>query len=342
MPSSFLPDIDALDAELTRPTPALVSFISSVKSPLVVLGAGGKMGPTLCALAVRAAAEAGHALDVVAVSRFSDPAVQTWLDAQGVHTHIADLLDPAAVRALPDAPNVIYLVGRKFGTGAQPGLTWLINTTVPVLVSERYAGVPVVMLSTGNVYPLVPVTGGGSVETDPLAPVGTYAYACLAREQVFAGYADRYQTPTVLVRLNYAVDLRYGVLLDLAQRIWHNQPVDLAMGHLNCIWQGDANARILRALALAGTPAVPLNLTGPQYAVADLAQRLGRLLERRPRLTGTPAETALLSNAARSEVAFGPPEVDIDTLLRWTAHWVQTGQPTLGKPTAFQVRDGKF
>ncbi len=300
------------------------------------------MGPTLCMLAVRAAEAAGHSLDVIAVSRFSDTVARTRLEQHGVQTLAADLLDPAAVAALPDTPNVIYLVGRKFGTGAQPGLTWLINTTVPVLVSERYAGGTMVMLSTGNVYPFVSIDGGGSVETDPLEPVGEYARACLARERIFAGYADRHRTPTVLVRLNYAVDLRYGVLLDLAQRIWHNEPIDLTMGHLNCIWQGDANDRILRALAFADFPAVPLNLTGPQYAVADLVQRLGHLLGRTPILAGIPADTALLSNATYAEDTFGPLETGIDQMLNWTAQWVQSSNPILGKPTSFQVRDGRF
>ena len=333
----------ALDEVLTQPDAALTAFIGTVRSPLVVLGAGGKMGPTLCVLARRAAEAAGHDLDILAVSRFSDDAKRRWLEAHGVRTQVCDVMDRTALASLPDASDVIYLVGLKFGTAHNPALTWAVNTLAPAYVAERYASARIVALSTGNVYPMTPVAQGGSVESDPLTPLGEYANACVARERVFEYHAQRNGTPMVLVRLNYAVDLRYGVLVDLAQKIAAGQPVDVTMGHLNCIWQGDANAMILRALALAASPPTPLNLTGPAVlSVQDLALRLGVLLGQPVHLTGEEAPTALLSNPAFACRALGPPSTSIDTMLRWTADWIRHGGSTWNKPTHFQTRDGQY
>ncbi|MFQ5571799.1 MAG: NAD-dependent epimerase/dehydratase family protein [Rhodothermales bacterium] len=331
------------DEVLTRPSPALKTFINTLHGPLVVLGAGGKMGPTLCGLARRAADEAGHNLDVIAISRFSNPATRAWLDARGIRTMACDLMDRDALRTLPDAAQVFYLVGLKFGTQQHPARTWAVNTLIPAYVTERYAHARIVALSTGNVYPLVPIHSGGSVETDALTPHGEYANACVARERIFEYAAGQHATPMVLVRLNYAVDLRYGVLVDIAQRIASGQPVDVTMGYLNCIWQGDANEMILRALALAETPPRPLNLTGPAVlSVRALAHRLGTLMGRPAHIVGTEAETALLSNPARACALLGEPPTPIDTLLRWTAHWIQNGGSTLDKPTHFGTRDGVY
>ena len=332
-----------LDAVMTHPTAALTAFVRTLRGPLVVLGAGGKMGPSLCVQARRAADEAGHNLDVIAVSRFTNMAVREWLDARGVRTLAHDLMDRVAWADLPDAENVIYLVGLKFGTQQDPARTWAVNTLIPSYAAERYARSRLVALSTGNVYPMTPVGGGGSVETDALTPPGEYANACVARERLFQYHAEQNGTPVALIRLNYALDLRYGVLVDIAQKIHAGQPVDVTMGHLNCIWQGDANAMIVRALALAECPPRPLNVTGPATrSVRDLAQRLGALMDRPVQITGTEAETALLSNAAEACAALGLPPTPLDTVLRWTAHWIQKGGPTLNKPAHFDVRDGRF
>src|SRR5262245_15060570 len=283
---------EELDEVLTRPGPALTEFIRAVPGPLLVLGAGGKMGPTLAVLAARAAGAANVPLEVVAVSRFTDAQARRWLEDRGVRTLAADLLDRDAVFGLPDAGSVIYLVGLKFGTSRQPELTWAVNTLVPAHVAERYRQARVVALSTGNVYPLVPVAGGGSVEADPLTPAGEYAHAAVARERIFTFCAQRHGTPVVLVRLNYAVELRYGVLVDVATRVYSGQPVDVTTGHLNCIWQGDANDMILRCLALAESPPAALNLTGPAVlSVRELALRFGELFGRPVRLTGSEAGT---------------------------------------------------
>ena len=332
-----------LDEVMTRPTEALRSFVQTLRGPLVVLGAGGKMGPSLCVQVRRAAEEVGHDLEVIAVSRFSDPTARTWLDEHGVQTWAADLMDRAAVEALPEAENIIHLVGLKFGTKQHPERTWAISTLVSDRVSERYTGSRIVALSTGNVYPLGPVSRGGSVETDALMPLGEYANAAVARERIFEYAAERDETKVALIRLNYAVDLRYGVLVDLAQKIAAGEPVDVTMGHLNCMWQGDANEMIVRALDLAAQPPMALNLTGQEVlSIRSLAQRLGELMDVPVKIIGTEAETALLSNSARAIAALGEPTTSLDTMLRWTAHWVQHGGSTLNKPTHFEVRDGKY
>jgi len=337
-----LPDEAALDDWMSRPSDALVSFISTLRGPLVVLGAGGKMGPSLCVLARRAAEAAGHAFDVVAVSRFSDPDVQTWLEARGVRTQVCDLMSDD-LGALPDAENVLYLVGLKFGTQQAPARTWAVNTLIPARVTERYAGSRIVALSSGNVYPLVPVDSGGSVEGDALTPLGEYPNACVARERLFQYGSEEHGTPGVVVRLNYATDLRYGVLVDLAQQIAAGQPVDVTMGFLNCIWQRDANDAVIRSLALAETPMRPLNLTGTErLSVRDLAEALAERMGRSVEIVGDEAPTALLSDVAQMVGTLGAPETPLDAVLDWTAAWVAGGGPTLGKPTHFEVRDGQY
>lgn len=339
----FLANQHELDDWMTRPSEALVDFIATVQGPLVVLGAGGKMGPSLCVLVKRAADAAGVTVPVLAVSRFTKLHTRTWLEARGVQTIAADLMDRAAVAQLPEAEQVLYLVGLKFGTQNDPARTWAINTLVPPLIVERYAGKRIVALSTGNVYPFVPVASGGSVETDALTPVGEYANACVARERIFQYCSQQTNTPGVLVRLNYATDLRYGVLVDIAQKIAVGQPIDLTMGYFNCIWQRDANDMIVRALALAETPMVPLNLTGPTtLSVRHVAERLGELMDRRITFIGKEASSALLNNAAHAIATLGSPETPLDVVLRWTAHWILDDRPTLNKPTHFDVRDGKY
>src|SRR5206468_3176776 len=245
---------EALDEILTRPRAELVRFITTIRSPLVVLVAGGKMGPTLAILARRAAEQAGHDLEILAVSRFADHKARNWIEARGVRTVTCDLLDPTAVQRLPPAENVLYLVGLKFGTAQAPAQTWAINTLVPARIAEHYARARIVALSSGNVYPFTAAGRGGAVESDPLTPLGEYANAAVGRERIFEFVSQRNSARVALLRLFYAVELRYGVVRDIADKIWTGQPVDLSNGSFNCIWQGDANEMVIRALSLAACP----------------------------------------------------------------------------------------
>jgi nucleoside-diphosphate-sugar epimerase len=334
---------DELDELLTRPQPELITFIRKLPGPLLILGAGGKMGPTLAVLAKRAAEAAGHPLEVLAASRFSDADARRWIETRGVGTLSLNLLDRDAVARLPDASQVVYLVGQKFGTAQNPAQTWAVNALIPAYIAERYQSVPIAALSTGNVYPLVAVPGPGSVETDGLTPLGEYANAGVARERIFEFFAHVHGTPLVLLRLNYAVELRYGVLLDIARKVHVGEPVDVTMGYFNCIWQGDANDMILRALGLARNPPLALNLTGSAVlSVRDLAMQFGELLGCTPHIIGQEADTALLSNVAKACALLGIPPTPVHQILRWTAEWVKQGGRTLNKPTHFETRDGKY
>ena len=336
-----------LDERLSRPTAGLVADFARLEGDVLVLGAGGKMGPTLARMARRGLDEAGRGgQKVIAVARFSDPAARAGLEAGGVGTIAADLSDRAQIAALPDAANVIFMAGQKFGTSGAPDATWMMNSYVPALVAERYAPgrARIVAFSTGCVYANTPVGSGGSREGDPLEPLGEYANSCVGRERMFEHFARRHGSPLALFRLNYAVDLRYGVLVDVARKVRDGEPIDVTMGHVNVIWQGDANAMALRSLLHASAdPALALNVTGPETAtIRALAQRFGELLGREPVLTGVEAETALLSNAARAHALFGYPEVPLETLIRWVAGWLGTGGRLLNKPTHYETRDGKY
>ena len=331
---------EALEELLSRPTSSLPARLATAKGDIVVLGAGGKMGPSLACMAKRA----DSPRRVIAVSRWSDPKVAERLAGQGVEIVEADLLNPRAVDTLPDAPNVVFMAGQKFGTSANPAMTWAMNTAVPAFVAERYAGARTVVFSTGNVYALTPPARGGSRESDVPQPVGEYANSCLARERLFEAAAARHGSPVAIVRLNYAHDLRYGVLTDVATRIFNREPVDVRMGYVNVIWQGDANARALAALGLAAAPeAYFVNVAGPAtLRVADLARSLGDRLGIAPILTGDEAPDALLSNASRMTDLLADPLLPLDTLLDWVANWVRNGGRVLGKPTRFEGRDGRF
>lgn len=345
--SSDLPEVieteEALDALLTRPRTELVSFIKSIRSPLVILGAGGKMGPTLAVLAYRAAEAAGHKLDVVAVSRFSDATARRWLEERGVQTLSCDLYEADAVRKLPPAEDVLFLVGHKFGTTQSPAITWAANTLVPARAAERYGDSRIVALSTGNVYPHSPVAHGGSVESDPLTPLGEYANATVGRERIFEFYSHRNGTRIALLRLFYAVELRYGVLRDLADKIWAGKPIDLANGHFNCIWQGDANEMAIRSLALTSSPVTAFNLTSAEiFSVREVAAQLGELLEKPVKFVGVENESALLGNTGKLRTQLGDPATPLEAMIRWTADWVRRAGRSLGKPTHFDVRDGRY
>ena len=332
-----------LEELLTRPSPELIADIQQVRSPLLILGASGKMGPTMAVLAHRAAQLANHPLEVIAASRFSDPAKRAWLEACGVKTIACDFLAQGGLRQLPDAENLIYLVGMKFGTDKDPAQTWAINTLIPGRVTERYPHGRVVALSTGNVYPLSNPARGGSTETDPLVPLGEYGNASVGRERLFEFGSRRDGTRVALLRLYYAVEMRYGVLVDIARKIHLGEPVELANGWFTCIWQGDANEMILRSLPLASTPPTAWNLARPcLYSVREVATRLAVLLDRPVRFEGTESSSALVGNSARLCDRLGPPRTPIDLILKWTAQWVRANGCHLSKPTHFEVRDGKY
>jgi len=333
----------ALDELLTIPSPELVESVRGISGDVMVLGVGGKMGPTLAILLRRALDAAGSPARVIGVSRFSGPGLRERLHTRGVETIPCDLLDPARLAALPKADTVIYLVGMKFGSTGAENLTWAMNTYLPGMVAQHFAGARIVALSTGNVYPLTPVMGGGSRETDPVGPVGEYAQSCLGRERIFSYWTEKTGSPLTLVRLNYAAELRYGVLLDIAQKVHAGEPVDLATGNFNCIWQGDANSIVIRALEIAGSPPAVLNLTGPEtLSVRRVARQFGDLFGMEVTYSGEEAPTALLSNAGFCFRRFGYPRVPAQQIIEWTAHWVKIGGPTLNKPTHFETRDGKF
>ncbi|MFI7649225.1 NAD-dependent epimerase/dehydratase family protein [Micromonospora sp. NPDC049460] len=332
-----------LEERLSRPRDVLVDDLRKLDGDILILGAGGKLGPSLVRLALRGVAAAGTGAKVIAVSRFSEAGLADALRDEGAVVVEADVTDDAALAALPDAANVVFLVGAKFGTSGREHATWATNTFLPGRVAQRFAGSRLVALSTGNVYPLVPVTSGGCVEEVPVQPVGEYAMSCLGRERILTHFALRDDTPLALIRLNYAVEMRYGVLVDIARTLHAGEPVDLTMGHANIVWQGYANEVTLRALHHTRTPPFVLNLTGPELvSVRQVATALAARLGREPVFTGTEAPTALLSNAQLCHRLFGYPDVPVADLIDLTADWVADGQPLLGKPTGFQRRDGKF
>jgi nucleoside-diphosphate-sugar epimerase len=332
-----------LDDLLATPTEDDREAVRALGGDLLILGAAGKMGPSLAQRARRAADEAGVPMRIVAVSRFSDPAAEKEFQIAGIETIRADLLDFDQLAALPDAPNVIFMAGRKFGSTGAAHLTWASNAYLPARVAERYRDSRIVAFSSGNVYPFVRIESGGASEETPPDPVGEYAQSVLARERMFEFFSARYGTRVCLLRLNYAVELRYGVLRDIGVKVFEDQPVSVSMGHANVIWQGDANSICLRSFALCASPPDVLNLTGPEtLAVRDIAGRFGQLMGRQPIFEGKEAPTALLNNAARCQRLFGAPTVSVDTGIQWTAEWIQAGGRALGKPTHFEARDGKF
>jgi nucleoside-diphosphate-sugar epimerase len=341
-------DETELDELLSRPRAETVAALEACDGDVVVLGAGGKMGPTLTQLVARAAAvadaRAGRPVRrVTAVSRFSSPGPRRALEEVGVATIACDLLDRAAVARLPDAPNVLFMAGQKFGTADAPAKTWAMNTIVPAICAERYAGARVVAFSTGNVYPLTPVASGGAREIDPVGPIGEYAASCVGRERMFELAAERDATRIALVRLNYAIDLRYGVLTDLAVKVLRGEPIDLRMGYVNVIWQGDASRIAVECLPRASVPPFIVNVTGRTVlSVRELATRLGERLGRSPEFSGEEAPDALLSDTGRMASVFAPPEVPLDWMLVWVVAWLRDGRPLLGRPTHFEERAGRF
>jgi nucleoside-diphosphate-sugar epimerase len=332
-----------LDAFLSTPYPEDVEAVQRHPGDFLLLGAGGKMGPTLALRIARAIELAGTAQRVFAASRFQDPLALNALQHPRIQTLSANLLDEAALAALPDCPNVVFLAGRKFGSAGDPSLTWAMNVYLPALVAQRFSQSRIVALSSGNIYPFSPAAGPGPSENSETDPIGEYAQTVRGRERMFTYFAAQQRTPTVLIRLNYAVEPRYGILSDIGQRILKNEPIDLSMAAVNCIWQGDANSVILRSLSLCAAPSAILNLTGPETLQTQaLAEAIAKRLERPVSFTGMPSPNALLSNAARCVQLFGPPRTSTNEAIDHTCTWLREGGRLLGKPTHFEARDGRF
>ena len=332
-------DESGLEDILSEPTEAAKKIVAGLTGDIVVLGAGGKMGPTLAMMLKKASGDK----KIYAVSRFSDKAVRSRIGRAQVETIEADLLDESHYRKLPDVENVFYLAGMKFGTRGNQPLTWALNSFVPALVARHYKDSRIVAYSTGNVYPLVDVAGGGATEETSPEPVGEYAQSCLGRERMFEYFSQLYNTPVTLIRLNYANEPRYGIIVDLTSKILNDEPIDLTMGAVNLIWQRDANDYIIRSISLAKSPPAVLNVTGPgSIPIRSLAEQIGRTLGKKPEFVSREAPSALLSDASYCLSTFGLPQTTLEQMVSMIARWVTAGKKTLNKPTKYDIRDGKF
>lgn len=336
-------DIKALYNELLRPSEALISDIARLSGDIIILGVGGKMGPALAKLAKQSIDAAGIRKEVIGVARFSDSGLQQELQAYGVKTYAADLLNDKELLQLPAVENVLYLAGTKFGTTGKESFTWAMNSYLPGRVAEKYKASKIVAFSTGNVYPLTAVTSGGATENELAEPIGEYAQSCLGRERIFQYFAAKNNTPTLIYRLNYAVDVTYGVLVEIAKAVKEARPIDLRMGYVNVIWQGEANEVALRCLHHCTVPSAILNVTGPEaLSVRSIAEGFGEYFQTNPVFVNEEQETALLSNASACYRLFGGPSVSLNQMMKVIAGWLETGGKTLNKPTHFQEREGKF
>lgn len=336
-------DIDQLESLLGEPSAGAITTLASLDDDLLILGVGGKMGPTLARMARRAFDIAGVRRRVIGVSRFGQGDEENRLRAHGIETIRCDMLDVKQLRDLPEIANIVYMAGMKFGSTGQEARTWAMNSFLPGLVCQRFPRSRIVAFSTGNVYPLSLVVRGGAVESDSPGPIGEYAMSCLGRERVFEHFSRTQNQPMAILRLNYATELRYGVLVDLASKVFTGEPIDLAMGNANVIWQGDANAMALQALGCPATPPLVLNIAGPEIvSIRRLAEQFGLLLEREPIFRGEESPSALISNGQEAIRRFGYPRVGVGQMLHWVADWIRQGGSSLGKPTHFEVRDGRF
>lgn len=332
-----------LEQEILKPSAALVEDVSRIEGDILLLGVGGKMGPSMARAARQAIDIAGSRQRVIGVSRFSDAASRVALEAVGVETIAADLLNDAELNALPDAPNVIYLAGHKFGTTGKEAFTWAMNAYLPGRVAEKYRNSNIVAFSSGNVLPFVPVTSGGVSEESSPEPIGEYAQSCLGRERIFEYFSQKNNTPMLIYRLNYAVDFRYGILVELAKSVLSGKEIDLRTENVNVIWQGDANEIAIRSLLHCASPAKILNVTGPEIlSTRWAANQFGRIFGKEPKFVNESAGTALLNNASECHRIFGYPKVTIREIIELTATWMQQGGEALNKPTHFQERTGKF
>jgi nucleoside-diphosphate-sugar epimerase len=332
-----------VDDFISRPTPRVLEVVSRSAGPYMILGAGGKIGLHLSIMLRRALDQIGRKDRVIAVSRFSTLRDRAAFEQHGIESLPCDLGDAASLNRLPDAPTVFFLAGVKFGTATAPGLLHAINVEMPHRVAEKFARSRIVAFSSGCVYPFVTAASGGAREDTPPSPVGEYAASCVAREQAFTAVAAAHGTSVVLIRLNYSIEFRYGLLVDIAQMVLAGKPVDVTTGHVNAIWQTDAVAHAIQSLEIAGAPAVPINVTGSEIlSVRDLARRFGAALGRSVQITGTEAETAWLNNAAHAHRLFGRPLTSVDQMIEWVSAWLLQNGETWGKPTGFEKRDGRF
>jgi dTDP-4-dehydrorhamnose reductase len=336
-------DITSVYQQLLKPSEALIADVAKLDGDLIILGAGGKMGPDLARLAKRVIDIGGLKKEVIAVARFSEPELQKTLEQHGIKTITTDLLDDNELQKLPAVQNVLYLAGMKFGTTGKESLTWAMNSYLPGRVAEKFKDSRIVVFSTGNVYPLMPALSGGATEKEPPAPIGEYAQSCLGRERIFQYFSTKNITPTLIYRLNYANDLSYGVLVDIAKAVKEQRAIDLRMGYVNVIWQGEANELALRCLHHCSSPSSVLNITGPEtVSVRKIAESFGRMLNCKAQFINEEQSAALLSNASESYRLFGAPKVTLDQMLELIAAWIEVGGKTLNKPTHFQEREGKF
>jgi len=336
-------DVTALYNQLLEPSPALLSDIATLDGDIMILGVGGKMGPALAKLARRALNLVGSERKVIGASRFSEPGLLEELNQLGIETHVVDLLNEDQLQSLPAAKNVLYLAGTKFGTTGKESFTWAMNAYLPGRVAEKYRDSNIVVFSTGNVYPLTPVDAGGATEKLSPEPLGEYAQSCLGRERVFQYFSTKNNTPVFIYRLNYANDVSYGVLLEIAKAVKERKPIDLRMGYVNVIWQGDANEIAIRALNHCSVPAKMVNVTGPEtVSIKWLGGQFGNIFGQEPVFINTEESTALLSNAGVSNDLFGYPKVLLNQMIELIAEWVNQGGKTINKPTHFQERQGKF
>jgi len=341
-PDKISNDTD-LDELLSRPGPEVIEMFSRLDGDLIFLGVAGKIGPSLAYMAKRACDKAGVKKRIIGVSNFESKEQQKKIGRYGIETIHGDMLNTKFTNALPSVKNVLYLAGMKFGSVENLSLTWAINTYLPAIVADHFKQSRIVAFSTGCVYPLVSVESGGSVETDPPLAIGEYAQSCLGRERMFEFGSIRNKTEVALIRLNYSVEMRYGVLVDIALKVRNNEPVDLTMGHFNVIWQGDMNGFVLRSLEHATTPATVLNITGPEIlSVREVAVEFGKLFGVIPVFENSEAPTALLNNASRAFSIFGRPKTPVNQVISWIAQWINDEKELLGKPTHFEVRDGKY
>ena len=335
--------IEELEAFLTIPSDGLVKDIAGLEGDIMIAGVGGKMGPTLAKLVKKAVDRSGVEKVVYGVSRFSAGSLRQELEDAGIKTIVADLLNEADLESLPDVKNIIFMAGNKFGTVGNEHFTWAMNTYLPGRFAERFPDSRIVAFSTGNVYPFIDVISSHCSEHHPVNPVGEYAQSCLGRERVLTYFAHKNQTEMLFFRLNYAIDLRYGVLLEVARQVQEGRPIDLTMGNVNVIWQGDANEYAIRSLLHVGSPPKILNVTGPEtISVRWLAGEFGRRFGKEPVFIGEEQKTALLNDASQAHKLFGYPKVTIQQMIDMTADWVLGGGHTYDKPTHFQERQGAF
>ncbi|MBN1853201.1 MAG: NAD-dependent epimerase/dehydratase family protein [Pirellulales bacterium] len=336
-------DIGQLEELLSEPTEAAIQALEQIPGDILILGVAGKMGPTLARMARQASDRIGLQRRIIGVSRFSARHVQEALHAHGIETIRGDLLDEPFLKSLPEAPNIIFMAGMKFGATENASQTWAMNVLLPALVCQRFPKSRLVAFSTGNVYPLVPAEKDGSKESDPTGPIGEYAMTALGRERIFEYFCKTRQIPTALIRLNYAVEMRYGVLVDVAKKVWAGLPIDVTMGCANVIWQGDANAMALATLADAAIPPWVINVAGPErIRIREVAEQFAGWMKRPVQFSGIEADTALLSDGRMGHLRYGRPRVGLDSIIRWTAHWVMRGGASHDKPTHYEVRNGNF